>query len=55
MQFALTGWMQLKEENPGVSFGELAKLISEQWKSISAEEKVPYENMAKQVRGRVLA
>ena len=30
----------------GVSFGEVAKLVGEAWKVVSAEEKAKYEKMA---------
>jgi len=42
--------LQLKAENPNASFGELAKMVSERWKSLSTEEKAPYEAAALQVR-----
>jgi structure-specific recognition protein 1 len=37
---------KIKAENPDLTFGELAKKIGEAWKEMSAEDKVPYEEMA---------
>ena len=42
--------VQVKEENPSASFGELAKIVSERWKAVSPDEKKEYEDKAKQVR-----
>lgn len=37
---------QVKEDNPGIAFGDVAKVISEKWKALGAEEKAPYEAKA---------
>lgn len=34
-------------ENPGIPFGEVAKKLGEKWKSLSAEEKAPFEEKAR--------
>jgi len=33
---------QVKEENPGLSVGELAKIHGKMWKALSDEDKAPY-------------
>ncbi|KAG8800884.1 Non-histone chromosomal protein 6 [Serendipita sp. 399] len=33
---------KIKEENPGIGFGEVAKRLGAKWKSMSDEEKEPY-------------
>ncbi|KIM29253.1 hypothetical protein M408DRAFT_328926 [Serendipita vermifera MAFF 305830] len=33
---------KIKEENPGIGFGEVAKKLGAKWKSMSDEEKEPY-------------
>ncbi|KAF5832780.1 FACT complex subunit SSRP1-A [Dunaliella salina] len=52
MHFSNAMRSKMKAENPSASFGELAKLISERWKTISPEEKAPYEEAAKQDKQR---
>lgn len=42
----------LKSEHPDLSFGELAKLLGEKWKTLSSEEKQPYEEQALQDKER---
>lgn len=37
---------KLKEANPGLSFGEIAKMIGAMWKGMSEDEKEPYYKMA---------
>jgi hypothetical protein len=37
----------VKEENPGITFGELGKKMGELFKALSAKEKSKYEDMAK--------
>ncbi|ODV66282.1 high mobility group box, partial [Hyphopichia burtonii NRRL Y-1933] len=36
----------VRAENPGISFGQVGKLLGEKWKALGADEKVPYENKA---------
>mmetsp|Transcript_2046 Transcript_2046/g.3842 ORF Transcript_2046/g.3842 Transcript_2046/m.3842 type:complete len:143 (-) Transcript_2046:814-1242(-) len=43
---------QVKKENPKASFGELGKLIGEQWKSMSEKQKKPYEEKSKKDKER---
>ncbi|KAF3326915.1 FACT complex subunit SSRP1-like protein [Carex littledalei] len=37
----------IKKSNPGLSFTEVGKALGEKWKKMSAEEKEPFETMAK--------
>lgn len=36
----------VRAENPGISFGQVGKLLGEKWKAMTSEEKVPYETKA---------
>ena len=37
---------QVKEDNPGIKFGEVAKKISELWKSVTPSEKSKFEKVS---------
>jgi len=37
---------QVKEENPGITFGQVGKKLGEQWKKLTGDEKKPYEAKA---------
>ncbi|WOL08146.1 FACT complex subunit SSRP1 [Canna indica] len=37
----------LKKNNPGMSFTDVGRALGERWKKMTAEEKEPYESMAK--------
>ena len=36
----------VRSENPGISFGQVGKLLGEKWKAMQSEEKQPYESKA---------
>ena len=36
----------VRAENPGISFGQVGRLLGEKWKALSTEDKTPYENKA---------
>jgi len=36
----------VRAENPGITFGQVGKLLGEKWKALSAEDKAPYESKA---------
>lgn len=36
----------VRSENPGISFGQVGKLLGEKWKAMAAEDKHPYESKA---------
>jgi len=42
----------IKEEKPGISFGELGKLVGERWRALSSEEKSEFEAIAKKDKER---
>ena len=37
---------QVKQENPGIAFGEVGKVLGEMWRQAGAEEKEKYAGMA---------
>lgn len=43
---------QVKAENPTVSITELSKIIGAKWREMTAEEKEPYEEKARQDKQR---
>lgn len=36
----------VRAENPGISFGQVGKLLGDKWKQLSAEDKGPYDSKA---------
>lgn len=36
----------VRAENPGITFGDVGKMLGDKWKSLTAEDKVPYEEKA---------
>jgi hypothetical protein len=38
---------KVREDNPGIKFGEVGKKLGEQWKSLSEKDKEPYDAKAK--------
>ena len=52
MHFSTSNRARLKEENPGASFADLAKLVSAAWKEVGSEEKQKYEAMAAEDKQR---
>jgi structure-specific recognition protein 1 len=43
---------QFKRENPGMTFGQLAKYTSHMYKNLTAEEKETWQNRAQQDKTR---
>lgn len=52
MFFSKTKRPKLRETNPNASIGEIAKQLGAAWKIMTADQKKPYENMAKKDRER---
>lgn len=52
MYFSLDMRSKLKEENPGISFAELGKLVGQKYKEISSDEKKKYESKANADKSR---
>ncbi|GMH95800.1 hypothetical protein TrVE_jg12761 [Triparma verrucosa] len=46
MFFSNASRAQIKEENPGIAFGAIATKISEKWKELSEDDKIPFEEKA---------
>ena len=42
----------MRDANPDMRFGDITKKVSDQWKALTKEEKVPYEEMAAQDKQR---
>ncbi|KAK3059804.1 Non-histone chromosomal protein 6 [Coniosporium uncinatum] len=38
---------KVREDNPGIKFGEVGKMLGEKWKELSDKDKEPYEAKAK--------
>jgi len=43
---------KVKDSNPDLKFGDITKKVSEQWKALTKEERVPYEEKAAQDKQR---
>jgi len=52
MYFSKERRPELKKANPGLSFGELGKLVGKEWKEASPSAKKPFEKQAEQDRAR---
>jgi structure-specific recognition protein 1 len=50
MIFAGENRGKLVEKTPGMSIGEIGKALGAEWKAMTAEEKVPYEDKAKEAK-----
>lgn len=42
----------VRAENPGVTFGQVGRILGEKWKALNDEEKVPYEAKAESDKKR---
>ncbi|KAG8525989.1 Non-histone chromosomal protein 6 [Bacidia gigantensis] len=52
MFFANENRDSVREENPGISFGQVGKVLGERWKALSDKQRVPYEDKAKADKAR---
>ena len=51
--FQLTeSYLQVKQENPGIAFTDVAKALGEKWKNVTADEKKEFEEMAAKDKSR---
>eukprot|EP00878_Enallax_costatus_P023141 GHUV01024603.1.p1 GENE.GHUV01024603.1~~GHUV01024603.1.p1 ORF type:complete len:609 (+),score=227.34 GHUV01024603.1:931-2757(+) len=55
MFFSNANRERIKTNNPGVAFGQVGKLLGEEWKTLSAEDKAPYEAQAAKDKERYAA
>ncbi|KAL8946687.1 MAG: hypothetical protein Q9222_006953 [Ikaeria aurantiellina] len=46
MFFANENRESVREENPGISFGQVGKVLGEKWKALSEKQREPYEAKA---------
>jgi hypothetical protein len=46
MFFANEQRENVRDENPGVSFGQVGKILGERWKALSEKQRAPYEAKA---------
>ncbi|CAG9971210.1 unnamed protein product [Clonostachys byssicola] len=46
MFFANEQRENVREENPGISFGQVGKLLGERWKALNDKQRTPYEAKA---------
>ncbi|KAL2684021.1 nucleosome binding protein [Phyllosticta citricarpa] len=46
MFFANEQREKVREDNPGIKFGEVGKLLGEKWKALSEKQRAPYEKKA---------
>ncbi|KAL1607206.1 Non-histone chromosomal protein 6 [Nothophoma quercina] len=37
---------KVREDNPGIKFGEVGKMLGEKWKALSEKQRTPYEAKA---------
>ncbi|RMZ71526.1 non-histone chromosomal 6 [Pyrenophora seminiperda CCB06] len=43
---------KVREDNPGIKFGEVGKLLGEKWKALNEKQRAPYEVKARQDKER---
>ncbi|GJN68538.1 HMG box-containing protein [Purpureocillium lilacinum] len=46
MFFANEQRENVREENPGITFGQVGKLLGERWKALNDKQRAPYEAKA---------
>lgn len=46
MFFANEQRENVREENPGITFGQVGKLLGERWKALNEKQRAPYEAKA---------
>ena len=47
-----SAWLQVKQENPGIAFTEVAKVMGEKWRNVTGDEKKEFEEMAAKDKAR---
>ncbi|KAL9016545.1 MAG: hypothetical protein Q9185_006122 [Variospora sp. 1 TL-2023] len=52
MFFANDNRDSVREENQGISFGQVGKVLGEKWKALNAKQREPYEAKAKADKDR---
>ncbi|KAL2829664.1 high mobility group box domain-containing protein [Aspergillus cavernicola] len=46
MFFANDNRDKVREDNPGISFGQVGKMLGEKWKALSEKDRKPYDEKA---------
>ncbi|KAI9851910.1 MAG: Non-histone chromosomal protein 6, partial [Thelocarpon superellum] len=46
MFFANEQRLNVRDENPGISFGQVGKVLGERWKALNEKQRQPYEAKA---------
>lgn len=52
MHFSSAKRPEVKENNPGIAFGDVGKKLGEMWKSLTADDKIPYDKLATKDKAR---
>jgi hypothetical protein len=52
MFFANEQRENVRDENPGITFGQVGKVLGERWKALSEKQREPYEQKAKDDKKR---
>ncbi|KAL8719095.1 MAG: hypothetical protein Q9225_003854 [Loekoesia sp. 1 TL-2023] len=52
MFFANDNRESVREENPGITFGQVGKVLGEKWKALNSKQREPYEARAKADKDR---
>ncbi|KAL8698565.1 MAG: hypothetical protein Q9201_006497 [Fulgogasparrea decipioides] len=52
MFFANENRDSVREENPGITFGQVGKVLGEKWKALNSKQREPYEAKAKADKDR---
>ncbi|KAL5352643.1 hypothetical protein V498_10244 [Pseudogymnoascus sp. VKM F-4517 (FW-2822)] len=52
MFFAQEQRDNVREENPGISFGQVGKVLGERWKALNDKQRTPYETKAQEDKKR---
>lgn len=52
MFFANDNRDKVREDNPGIKFGEVGKALGEKWKELTPKDKEPYDKKAKDDKER---
>lgn len=52
MHFSSAKRAEVKENNPGIAFGDVGKKLGEMWKALSADDRGPYDKLAAKDKAR---
>lgn len=46
MFFASENRESVRNDNPGIAFGQIGRVLGERWKALSTDDRIPYETKA---------